>query len=614
MSDILSKINIDAIEKVEIDIDELIKEYSSELDELNILLKESPSFKSNATFDSDIWIFYQEDTNSYSHLKFRSIIDKVKLKLIDNEDYQLLKCWLVDTLIENNIVGGTLCNNYGNVIIEIFEQTKGFKKEVVKTKKGNLIKTFIDYSNSECIKKERIRALESYANFLERIGLIEGGYEILIKTIFEYDFKEEINTSRKLPSSRSIFIFDYCIKDFFEGNNDLTLKKIYYPVYIWWKVTNVIPMRPNELIIKTTRDCLIEDKDEDKYYLKVNRVKIKRTRYTVSKPMIPILNKLEIDKDTYDLIKKYIDLTEFTQSHTLFSWMALNEFKQEYMDTKISSEENKASLPIFNSDSEKFNALMFGASVLSELLSSFYKYIIGFQYGHNFKDKERLSLGDTRHLAFSSLHLQGLSPVEIAMLGGHTTLEMQDSYTNHVQYYVDNEVLNYLSDKSTCGEYSKMYTNLKEIVFNKPWGYELGIDLSGFEKTDDGIGYCLLDAIDENEICDDVPHCAFCSKWWCEPTNDSYKTVAKYILDRKITPLQSEIKTEEEFFKTLIKEASIVNLNGLAELDKIDNEALKSQSLKLRAKANKLAFLKISLLEKDFEIKKSDEKKIDYQE
>lgn len=611
MGDILNKINIDIIEEVEIDVDELTEEYSSKLHELNILLKESPSFKSNATFDSDVWIFYQEDTNSYGYLKFRSIIDKVKLNLIDNEDYKLFKCWIVDILVDNNFAIRTLCSSYVNKMIDIFEETNGFKKEIIKTKKGNLIKTFIDYSDSNYVKNTKIRALESYANFLERIGLIDDGYEILIKTVLEYKLQREEGNPRELPSSRSIFIFDYCIKDFFKRDNDPTLKKIYYPIYIWWKVTNVIPMRPTELITKTTRDCLI--KDGDKYYLKVNRVKVKRTRHTLSKPMIPILNKLEINKDTYDLIKKYINLTDFAPSYTLFSWMALNEFKQEYMETKTRGEGN-SSLPIFNAvGTVKHNALVFSRNDLYELLSSFYRYIIGAQYGYNFEDKERLTPGDTRHLAFSSLHLQGLSPIEIAMLGGHTTLEMQDSYTNHVQYFVDNEVLNYLSDKSTCGADSKLYANLKEIVFNKPWGYSLGLDLSRFEKTDDGIGYCLLDAIKENGICDNVPYCAFCSKWWCEPTNNSYETVAKYISEQKITPLQSEIKVEEEFFKTLIKEAKFVNLNGLTELEKNDDEALKSQSLKLRAKANKLAFLKISLLEKDFE-KKSYDNKINYEE
>ena len=132
--------------------------------------------------------------------------------------------------------------------------------------------------------------------------------------------------------------------------------------------------------------------------------------------------------------------------------------------------------------------------------------------------------------------------------------------------------------------------------------------MSDFERTDDGIGYCLLNT-DTNEFCDDVPYCSFCSKWWCEPTNDSYKAVRDYILNNEINPLQREIEVEEQFFIKLINQAKVLNINGLAELDKSDENAIKSQSLKIRAKADKIAFLKASLLERNFEKDTTVEKK-----
>ena len=66
---------------------------------------------------------------------------------------------------------------------------------------------------------------------------------------------------------------------------------------------------------------------------------------------------------------------------------------------------------------------------------------------------------------------------------------------------------------------------------------------------------------------------------------------------------------EEQFFIKLINQAKIVNVNGLAELDKYDENAIKSQSLKIRAKADKIAFLKASLLERNFEKNTTVEKK-----
>ena len=594
----LNHINTNLIVETEISVDELVKEYNSKLNDLGILLKESSTYKSEATFDSKIWIFYTSDTSSYNHVNFSKIVDMVKLNLIEMDDYKILKCWIVDKIIEGNLEGSTI-KGYTSSLIKIFIETNGFKKEFIKSKNGNAIKTFIDYSETDSVARSRVKSLESYIDFIDRIGYTKDSSEILSNTILEYRIAHKKSNPRKLPKNSSIFEFDYCIKSFFEGDNDPLLQKIYYPIWIWWKVTNVIPMRPSELISKTTRDCLIEE--DGVYYLKVNRVKVKRTNYTINKPMIPILNKLQISKEIYDLIKDYIEFTNFEESFTLFSWSALNEFKKQYMETKT-LDDYRGYLPTFLYDntSRKYNSLEFNSSAFRVLLDKFYDDVVDKLYGFEVEDKEKLKPGDTRHLAFSSLYLQGLSPIEIAMLGGHTTLEMQDSYTNHVQYYIDSEVLNFISDKSVCGENSKMFKTLKDIIFSKKWSYELNLDLSQFDKTEDGVGYCLLDP-NSDDFCDNVPNCVFCRKWWCEPTNESYKLIKEYVLSKEISPLSSEIETEEMFFINLINEAKIVNINGLAEIDKQDNENLRTQSLKVKAKADKLAFLKASLLERKFE-------------
>ena len=95
---------------------------------------------------------------------------------------------------------------------------------------------------------------------------------------------------------------------------------------------------------------------------------------------------------------------------------------------------------MFQPNENKYNPLVFNSENMNNLLKSFYTHIIENLYGCYVNNEDKLTLGDTRHLAFCSLYLQGMSPVEIAMLGGHTTLEMQDSYTNHVTYYIDDEI------------------------------------------------------------------------------------------------------------------------------------------------------------------------------
>jgi len=57
------------------------------------------------------------------------------------------------------------------------------------------------------------------------------------------------------------------------------------------------------------------------------------------------------------------------------------------------------------------------------------------------------------------------------------------------------------------------------------------------------------------------------------------------------------IKEEEQFLFRLLSEAKVINVEGLLELDKTDDEAIKRSILKIRSSVDKIIFLKKSLLE-----------------
>lgn len=592
MENIFEKIDLTSIEDVEIDIDNLVEEYSKKLSDEGILKTESSRYQSEGTFDSKIWITHLSSTDTYRTFNFEKINDMTNLKLINADDYKILKCFLADRLAED-ISPGTIL---GSKILDIFTFTQGFKESIISSNQGNLIHTYIDSRPSDEAKVEVITGLKFYLDFAERVGYTTQDLEKLATIVYEYKFANTQSNYRKLPSSDHIFKFNLYLNLFFEESEDTLLKKIYYPILIWWKVTNVIPMRTSELATQMMRDCLIDDKKDGRKFLKIKRIKLKRTNKL---GRIPVLNKIEINEDIYNLIKEYKDLTDFTESDTLLSFNAMNQFKDEYMDYLKNRDEDDAQLS-FNIDKQslKFNKLVFGKSSLAYLLETFYDNILAPKYDFICPPEERLNLGDTRHLAFCSLFLQGLSPIQIAMLGGHTTLEMQDSYTNHVQYFIDNEVLDFLSDKSVIGENQKTFSTLKDIIFSKPWLNELNIDLTDYDKTEDGVGYCLLDMNSLDELpCNKVHNCIFCEKWWCQPTNDNYIKVKEYIKESQVSPLQKEILVEEQYFSNILKQAKYVNVNGLLEINKYDGENIKSQASKLKSKADKLAFLKASLIE-----------------
>ena len=108
------------------------------------------------------------------------------------------------------------------------------------------------------------------------------------------------------------------------------IKMLYMPILIWWKITAVIPMRPSELCSKLTRECLIEE--DEKYYIYVNRIKSgdASNKGVVRKGGIPLLNKIQITKEIYDLINDYIEKTnEYGHTETLFSYKALCAFRKK---------------------------------------------------------------------------------------------------------------------------------------------------------------------------------------------------------------------------------------------------------------------------------------------
>ena len=60
---------------------------------------------------------------------------------------------------------------------------------------------------------------------------------------------------RTLASFESYFKFNDIVKHFWEESTSLNEKLFYFPVYLWWNLSGVLPMRPREFVL-TPRNCL----------------------------------------------------------------------------------------------------------------------------------------------------------------------------------------------------------------------------------------------------------------------------------------------------------------------------------------------------------------------
>lgn len=574
----------------EISIQDFINKYKKLINDNEWLSKQSAKNKSKGSFDSDLWIVYDDISQSHRYMKFERLRDLENFKIISSQDIDILKCYVVQQ-IDDGLCANSVCDRF--ICIEDFiYKTKNFNWKTIDTKNGNLIDTIID---NEYIKSTKIhirRCVLSYLDFLEEYDLIKEDEIKVHNYLYNRELLPEERKVRKLPQNKDIFYFDYIIKDFFENyskerEDECLEKKIYKPLLIWWKLGNVIPLRVSEICSKMPKTCIREE--DGRYYLKLNRVKVSLEGRKVrrsSDPSIPLLSEVEITKDIYNLIDEYLKETEFDDDRkNLFSYQALLQFKSDYMKLNI-----RKNYIRFSTSYQKFKKDCFSRSILDSLLESFYTYVVEGRY--NVYHANRIDLGDLRHLAFSSLVYQGVNPIDIAMLGGHTNLRTQDHYVGHARYYIDSEIIDFVTGrKLPIEDYRDSLARkiLKETSWNPPKS------LSECNPTEDGVGYCVADI--EKDECDNVLLCPYCSKWWCEPTNESFIKIRKYIKDNKISPLMKLIDQQEQFLKKLIAEAEVVNINGLIEMDRDYSEKIRDMSFKVRSDAERLLFFKKSLIE-----------------
>lgn len=575
----LQKIDINSIPERIVNINDFSQEYKIWMNESNLLLKKSSKYTSKGTFESNIWILLEDVTKTHHHYDFRKLQIMVQKGTLTDDDIMIIKCWMVDSLREN--ISLRTLDRMFSAVSTIISATNNFNLVSLNAKNGDEIETLLakvdDNSHLSYYASE-------YIYFLDNIDLLTEGHLIVLDKLRSVKSYTK-SKMRVLPSSEDIFAFQYYLNKFYTKESNEYLLNFYMPVLLWWKITNVIPMRPSEFSYKLKRSCLsIKDGE---YFLHIARLKVTSSNPERKDGRIPLLSKIKITKEIYDLICDYIESTAFdTETETLISYKAMLKFRKDFYENKFQSDINlRYAISI-----KKYNNT-FTRQNLKLLIDSFYDVIIAGKYKYS-NIKRRLLPGDTRHLAFTSLLLQGVSPIEIAMLGGHTTLDAQSDYSSHVEYYIDSEILNFIGSINV----DTFVTNkrLKDIIMNKPFTCPRFI--ADCSPTEDGIGYCTIDMENGVELCDNVEYCIYCDKWWCDPTNENYLKAKNYIQNSSLGPLKRVIQEEEQFLRKLLSEAKVENIEGLLELNKETEEAIKQAVLKLKSSADRIIFYKKSLL------------------
>ncbi|MGM0835880.1 MAG: site-specific integrase [Bacillota bacterium] len=508
------------------DFNDFSFEYTNELIELAnqmFLERKLEMIIIGSEFEDEEWRLVCQSRHKSYVINFNDYIDQIRFFTSNYQQIVFsLKCWFILQLPNRSVES---LKKYLDYLFEFICTSKLFDK--------NIIENVRDYLNYECSDTKRWNLIIPTLNYLDFYDDLDSySYRKMLS-----DIKKEINMEnvggkvRKLPSSQDVLAFSNILNEYF---SKLTVENKdyinYYPVFLWWQLSNLIPMRPSEFCAIERESVFIENEN---FYIKLPRKKQRNKKHKVQ-----IIDKIQIPKEVFMNLQEYILATKkYGRSITLIS-------------PKSTFNNRKNSIGDYKDHRFTYCDLQY-------ILYKFYKEVI--DKNDNFKYNDRIKLGDTRHFAFLNLMRQGYHPVEIARLGGHTSLHAQYHYQQHLDYWVDVEIVqlmyrfNHNKNKSNLGKdsnYNQIYlddTFINEKVL-KPSSTEFKMELD--------IGFCT----DPIMNCQ-TDHHFYCEHWRISPEEFSEKK--EFILNEF-----KHCKNEIDRLTSTLKNLFLIALNeSLSEED-----------------------------------------------
>ena len=264
----------------------------------------------------------------------------------------------------------------------------------------------------------------------------------------QYELKPR--KQRQLAQFQSYFTFNDILNDYWKQQLPDEERLFYYPLYLWWQITAVVPLRPREFLL-TQRECLSEE--QGKYYLTLRRNNLKGKEKGVSHKIAEdyYLTTYEIPEKLALIIQHYLDLTKdlaSTKLDTLF-----------VTDTHYKRWERRTGI----------NNRFLTYTNLNTILKYFFNEVVSERYGHQvhylnppsrLKDNEInfIHIGDTRHIAMINLIAEGGSPVTAMLLAGHDNVTTSSHYFSNLSQFIEcrsYQVYRKLTSSQTTYEISK---------------------------------------------------------------------------------------------------------------------------------------------------------------
>lgn len=347
----------------------------------------------------------------------------------------------------------------------------------------------------------------------------------------------------------SYFLFDDLIIDWWRNIASTNEKNYFYPLYLFWRLTCILPLRVTEFCL-TPLDCL--EICDGNYYIIIRRSLLKgnnnnsriiKHSYDIDKDYEKC--KYQVTDELYNLFLNYIELTKnYSRNYGLL-------FSLDFM--------TENSIRIHNKEYAEFS--VFDDEALNKLLDDFYSTIIGGYYGLIVIDEEtiksryvnaddseytinageimKLQLKHTRHLAMINLVFSGCSPMMVKEFAGHSNENISANYYGNIKKLCRARIV-YVHHLAI----GKKKTN---IYYSRPTKIDVSTDKSGaYIELDNGRCYSpnYVNDIENDVDCSKAGYDCFNCKYFSLRASNSVSKLEKDV-DRLMGLISKLLRDDE---------------------------------------------------------------------
>lgn len=367
------------------------------------------------SFEDNVWHTTDEYSNIGIHYNFNEVAYKrfyqPILNLTFNEFVDYVKIFISFTMGKN--------------VLHTLQTVTNDLKRIIRTNPANIYGEAIDLKISVPNLCTNFFSMLPNCGDEEQIDQILNALDLFSAVIYSNNTKKK----RSLAQFDSYFLFNDIMNDYWLSDIQREERLFFYPLYLWWQITSVIPLRPREFIL-TKRNCL--EKREDGNYLSLRRDNLKGSKKSVS---------YKISNDYYDVTYKIPDKLAMEIQNYI-------EFTKKYDSTDLET--------LFISDihykhwgqKKHSNSRYFTYINMNTVMRYFFHDVIEEKYhlevvyareGGHLKEGEinYINLGDTRHLALINIMAEGGTPVTAMLLAGHDNIEMSAHYYSNITNLIE---------------------------------------------------------------------------------------------------------------------------------------------------------------------------------